>query len=188
MTSADEQLSECREVFCYFDSKGDERIGVAQVGDVLRALGQNPTEAEIQKCCSHWTDPEKKKTMKYLLYQLFYTTFLYTNKKVYLQYTQKKNRNNSWIFPETRITFEDFVPIYQSVNKCRENHTLEEFVEGLSHFDKELYAVLLQHLLTTLGERLSDEEVDQLLAGHDDSHGNIGRKDQSTSAGKLKEQ
>lgn len=37
--------------------QGDERIGVAQVGDVLRALGQNPTEAEIQKCCSHWTDP-----------------------------------------------------------------------------------------------------------------------------------
>ncbi|KAK6102644.1 myosin, putative [Brugia malayi] len=139
MTSADEQLSECREVFCYFDSKGDERIGVTQVGDVLRALGQNPTEAEIQKCCSHWTDPE------------------------------------------TRITFEDFVPIYQSVNKCRENHTLEEFVEGLSHFDKEGNGLIniaeLRHLLTTLGERLSDEEVDQLLAGHDDSHGNVNISD-----------
>ncbi|VDM26162.1 unnamed protein product [Toxocara canis] len=121
VSSTEEQLSECREVFCYFDSKGDERIGVAQVGDVLRALGQNPTDAEIRKCCAHWTDPD------------------------------------------TRITFEDFVPIYQSVNKSKENHTLEEFVEGLSHFDKEGNGLInvaeLRHLLTTLGERLSDEEV-----------------------------
>uniref|UniRef100_A0A915BIX6 Checkpoint protein n=3 Tax=Ascarididae TaxID=6250 RepID=A0A915BIX6_PARUN len=139
VSSTEEQLSECREVFCYFDSKGDERIGVAQVGDVLRALGQNPTDAEIRKCCAHWTDPD------------------------------------------TRITFEDFVPIYQSVNKSKESHTLEEFVEGLSHFDKEGNGLInvaeLRHLLTTLGERLSDEEVDQLLAGHDDSHGNVNISD-----------
>jgi len=25
--------------------------------DVLRALGQNPTEAEIHKCCENWTNP-----------------------------------------------------------------------------------------------------------------------------------
>jgi Ca2+-binding EF-hand superfamily protein len=71
----DEQLADCREVninmhtqkkikipltiqiFCYFDSKGDEKINVKQIGDVLRALGQNPTEAEILKCSEHWTDP-----------------------------------------------------------------------------------------------------------------------------------
>ncbi|VDO66725.1 unnamed protein product [Heligmosomoides polygyrus] len=35
----------------------------------------------------------------------------------------------------------------------------------------------LRHLLTTLGERLSDEEVDQLLAGHNDSHGNVNIAD-----------
>ncbi|KAK6050568.1 EF hand [Cooperia oncophora] len=58
----------------------------------------------------------------------------------------------------------------------REKHTVEEFVEGLSHFDKEGNGLInvaeLRHLLTTLGERLTDEEVDQLLAGHNDSHGN----------------
>uniref|UniRef100_A0A914S707 EF-hand domain-containing protein n=1 Tax=Parascaris equorum TaxID=6256 RepID=A0A914S707_PAREQ len=106
VSSTEEQLSECREVFCYFDSKGDERIGVAQVGDVLRALGQNPTDAEIRKCCAHWTDP---------------APFCY----IYMS-----------MVTDTRITFEDFVPIYQSVNKSKESHTLEEFVEGLSHFDK----------------------------------------------------
>ncbi|MFH4982777.1 hypothetical protein AB6A40_009486 [Gnathostoma spinigerum] len=139
VSSIDEQLAECREVFCYFDSKGDERIGVKQVGDVLRALGQNPTNSEIRKCCAHWTDPD------------------------------------------TRISFEDFVPIYQSINKTRETHTLEEFVEGLSHFDKEGNGMInvaeLRHLLTTLGERLTDEEVDQLLAGQDDTNGNVNISD-----------
>lgn len=37
--------------------QGDGRIGVTQVGDVLRALGESPTEAEVQKYCSHWTEP-----------------------------------------------------------------------------------------------------------------------------------
>ena len=31
----------------------------------------------------------------------------------------------------------------------------------------------LRHLLTTLGEKLSDEEAEQLLVGHEDSKGNI---------------
>ena len=38
------------EVFMLFDSKGDGKIAAAQLGDCLRALGQNPTEAEIKKC------------------------------------------------------------------------------------------------------------------------------------------
>ncbi|KAF8359528.1 mlc-5 [Pristionchus pacificus] len=136
---SEEQLQECREVFSYFDAKGDDRIAVAQVGDVLRALGQNPTDADIRKCCSAWPDPD------------------------------------------TRISFEDFVPILQSVGRKREKHTVEDFVEGLSHFDKEGNGMInvaeLRHLLTTLGERLSDEEVDQLLAGHNDSHGNVNIAD-----------
>ncbi|CAI5444139.1 unnamed protein product [Caenorhabditis angaria] len=133
-----DDLADCREVFAYFDSKGDERISVQQVGDVLRALGQNPTEAEIQKCVASF---EK----------------------------------------ESRLSFEDFVPIFQSVGKTREKHSVEEFVEGLSHFDKEGNGMInvaeLRHLLTTLGERLSDEDVDQLLAGHNDSHGNVNIAD-----------
>ena len=54
---SDDQLSDAREVFNYFDTKGDDRVSVRQVGDVLRALGQNPTESEVKKCCAHWNDP-----------------------------------------------------------------------------------------------------------------------------------
>lgn len=54
---SEEQLSEAREVFTYFDTKGDERIYINQTADVLRALGQNPTQTEIKKCCDRWSDP-----------------------------------------------------------------------------------------------------------------------------------
>ena len=138
VSGTEDQLADCREVFCYFDSKGDEKIGVQQIGDVLRALGQNPTEADINRFLGNYDK-------------------------------------------DARLSFEDFVPIFQQVAKNREKHTVEEFVEGLSHFDKEGNGMInvaeLRHLLTTLGERLSDEEVDQLLAGHNDSHGNVNIAD-----------
>lgn len=33
-----------------FDNKGDGKIYAHQLGEVLRAMGQNPTEAEVKKC------------------------------------------------------------------------------------------------------------------------------------------
>ena len=45
------RVSEFQEAFQIFDNKGDGQIHVAQIGDVLRALGQNPTEAEVKKLC-----------------------------------------------------------------------------------------------------------------------------------------
>jgi myosin light chain 6 len=114
-------------VFAYFDTRGDEKIAVSQVGEVLRALGQNPTEAEIHKCCEHWRDSGE------------------------LGGRTDTNRAST----ETRITFEEFLPIYQSINKTRTTHSVDEFIEGLSHFDKDgngtINVAELRHLLTTLG-------------------------------------
>jgi len=101
-------------------------------------MGQNPTEAEVKKCCH-----------------------------------QHK--------PEERISFEVFLPILQTVCKSRTSDTAEDFIEGLRHFDKDgngyISSAELRHLLTTLGEKLTDEEVEQLLTGHEDSQGNINYED-----------
>jgi myosin light chain 6 len=47
----------------------------------------------------------------------------------------------------------------------------------LRHFDKDASGFIssaeLRHLLTTLGEKLSDEEVEQLLINQEDSQGNV---------------
>ena len=38
------QISEYKDAFSLFDKRGDNCIDTVQLGDVLRALGQNPTE------------------------------------------------------------------------------------------------------------------------------------------------
>lgn len=44
-------LIEFREAFVLFDRtpKGEMKISYAQCGDVMRALGQNPTNAEVMR-------------------------------------------------------------------------------------------------------------------------------------------
>lgn len=130
----EDQIAEFQEAFQIFDNKGDGKIHVSQVGDVLRALGQNPTESDVKKVC-------------------------------------QQHR------PDERINFEVFLPILQTISKSRPADTAEDFIEGLRHFDKDgngyISSAELRHLLTTLGEKLSDEEVEQLLTGHEDSQGNV---------------
>jgi len=43
-----EQISEFREAFNIFDKDGDGRITAKELGTVMRSLGQNPSEAELQ--------------------------------------------------------------------------------------------------------------------------------------------
>nr|CAD7444004.1 unnamed protein product [Timema bartmani] len=131
---SEDQLAEFQEAFQLFDSRGDGKIHVTQIGDVLRALGQNPTESDVKK-------------------------FTHQHK------------------PDERISFEVFLPIYQAISKGRTSDTADDFIEGLRHFDKDgngfISSAELRHLLSTLGEKLTDEEVEQLLAGQEDSQGNI---------------
>lgn len=130
----EDQISEYQETFSLFDNRGDGKIFAIQLGEVLRAMGQNPTEAEVKKC----------------------------------GYNQD---------PDYRVSFEQFLPILQTVSKNRDTSTFEDFVEGFKVFDKEQNGTMssaeLRHLMTSLGERLSDEEVSELIAGQEDSRGNI---------------
>ncbi|GMF00704.1 unnamed protein product [[Candida] boidinii] len=41
------QIEEFREAFSIFDKDGDGRISAAELGTVMRALGQNPTQQEL---------------------------------------------------------------------------------------------------------------------------------------------
>lgn len=42
-----------------FDSRGDGKIHVSQIGDALRALGQNPTESDVKKF-THQHKPDER--------------------------------------------------------------------------------------------------------------------------------
>ena len=43
-----EQIAEYKEAFSLFDKDGNGTISTKELGTVLRSLGQNPTEAEVQ--------------------------------------------------------------------------------------------------------------------------------------------
>lgn len=46
----EEQIAEFKEAFSLFDKDGDGTITTKELGTVMRSLGQNPTEAELQVC------------------------------------------------------------------------------------------------------------------------------------------
>jgi len=146
---SEDQIEDFKEVFQLFDTKGDGLIQVAQVGEVLRALGTNPTEGEVKKLItSTCTKISQPMTV----------------------HCQEKG-------PDARVTFETFLPMLQDVSSKPIRDTVDDFVEGLKHFDKEgnglISAVELRHLLTGLGEKMSEEEVELLIHGKEDSQGNI---------------
>lgn len=74
-----------------------------------------------------------------------------------------------------------FLPILQTISKSKSTDTAEDFIEGLRHFDKDgsgyISSAELRQLLTTLGEKLTDDEVEQLLTGQEDNHGNVHYED-----------
>ncbi|KAF8567384.1 hypothetical protein P879_08552 [Paragonimus westermani] len=128
----EKDLQEARDTFALFDTVGDEKIDAKDIGEVVRALGLNPTESDVRKF-SNQTDANE------------------------------------------RITFEMFLPIYQALSKEQKDINPEEFIEGFRVFDKDsngfISAAELRHLLTALGERLREDEVDQLLAGMENGQG-----------------
>ncbi|CAF0902918.1 unnamed protein product [Adineta steineri] len=135
----DANLTEIRDVFSLYDDRGDNHIPKHYLGEALRALGLNPTEAEIR--------------------------FLLTD----LQRIE-------------RLSMQQFQIIFERLNQRKDNVVpAEEFIDGLRVFDKDgnglIPATELRHLLTTLGERLTDDEVEQLISEFEDKKGMIMYED-----------
>ena len=50
----EEQIAEFKEAFSLFDKDGDGTITTKELGTVMKSLGQNPTEAELQDMIRHF--------------------------------------------------------------------------------------------------------------------------------------
>uniref|UniRef100_A0A493TRU2 Myosin light chain 1 n=1 Tax=Anas platyrhynchos platyrhynchos TaxID=8840 RepID=A0A493TRU2_ANAPP len=62
MSFTPDQINDFKEAFLLFDRTGDAKITLSQVGDIVRALGQNPTNAEINKILGNPSKEGEKMT------------------------------------------------------------------------------------------------------------------------------
>lgn len=107
-----------------FDKDGDGNITTKELGTVMRSLGQNPTEAELQDMVNE-VDADGNGT----------------------------------------IDFPEFLTMM--ARKMKDTDSEEEIREAFKVFDKDgngqISAAELRHVMTNLGEKLSDEEVDEMI-------------------------
>ncbi|KAG7192156.1 uncharacterized protein KQ657_002521 [Scheffersomyces spartinae] len=114
-----------KDAFALFDKKGTGKIPVEHLGDLLRAVGQNPTLAEI----SDLQDSIKGSEFDFDTYQ------------------EIINRPGG------------FKPLGLP----------DDYIKGFQVFDKDHTGYIgvgeLRYILTSIGEKLTDSEVDELLKG-----------------------
>ena len=114
----EEQIAEFKEAFSLFDKDGDGTITTKELGTVMRSLGQNPTEAELQDMINE-VDADGNGT----------------------------------------IDFPEFLSLM--ARKMKDTDTEEELIEAFKVFDRDgngfISAAELRHVMTNLGEKLTDE-------------------------------
>lgn len=135
-TLNDREMDDLRDNFGLYDSVGDGKVESTNIGQVLRSVGLNPTQAEVDKVLNE-IDPKGNK----------------------------------------RISFEEFVPVMMSFRSRKHKYGQEVFIDSLRVFDTDNSGTIssgeLRHVLTGLGEKLRDEDVDQLIQGFEDNQGQI---------------
>ena len=91
----EEQIAEFKEAFSLFDKDGDGTITTKELGTVMRSLGQNPTEAELQDMINEVTWQMKKSLYVFMWGALLSWKWLQTMESDMVNY-QKRYLAISW--------------------------------------------------------------------------------------------
>ncbi|XP_069114951.1 calmodulin-like [Argopecten irradians] len=120
----DDQIAEFKEAFSLFDKKGDGTITTKELGTVMRSLGQNPTDAELEDMVNE----------------------------------VDADGNGAIDFPEF---------LTMLARKMKDGDNEDELRETFKVFDRDgsgfIGVVELRRVMSDLGEKLTDEEVDEMI-------------------------
>ncbi|KAG0680947.1 hypothetical protein C6P40_003700 [Pichia californica] len=112
-----------QDAFALFDKSASGKVSTNNLGDLLRAIGQNPSLKEISN----------------------------------LQDSINSNE----------INYENFKKIVNREGGFKQLGKPEDYIKAFQIFDKNLTGFIgigeLKYILTTIGEKLSNDEVDELL-------------------------
>ncbi|OCK82040.1 EF-hand [Lepidopterella palustris CBS 459.81] len=126
-----------REAFQLYDKRGSGRVNINDLGDLLRACGQNPTLAEI-------ADLERS-------------------------------------IGSADFDFEAFSRVLNRPGGFREPGDIDEYIRGFQVFDKDNSGFVgvgqIKYILTNLGEKMDDNEVNELLKSVDISGGEVNYRE-----------
>jgi calmodulin len=139
-------------------------ITTKELGTVMRSLGQNPTEAELMdmiqevSCSKMDLSTRGAALMDHFLIGPFF---------LFIQIDADGSGT---------IDFPEFLTMM--ARKMKDTDSEEEILEAFKVFDKDgngfISAAELRHIMTNLGEKLTDEEVDEMIREADiDGDGQI---------------
>lgn len=133
-----EQIEEWKDYWELFDMEGKGKIKWGQIGSAIRSFGWAPTNAQWQTLLTPGEDDLGHQKMP-----------------------TKQELDNK------EVSFDEFLPIIAAVSEMPSTGTIEDFMEGMKVFDKEsngyVLAVEIQHVLGSLGEALSQEEIEAIF-------------------------
>jgi calmodulin len=120
----EDKIAEFKEAFEIFDKDRDGFITIKELGEIMKNLGQSPTDAELQDMI-----------------------------------------NEVDIDGNGNIDFKEFLGLM--ARKMRDTDTEEELIEAFKVFDRDSNGLIsaqeLKHVMTSLGEKITDEEVDEMI-------------------------
>ncbi|MEN2496167.1 MAG: hypothetical protein MHMPM18_000722 [Marteilia pararefringens] len=149
-----EKMTELREAFCLFDKEGDGKIKVDEMGTVLRACGFCPSESLVNSFIKSNVGGESKTEQSE-------TTESDSN----ALFVDKSGSGKHTKLNHQQLDFEEFLNVCKRMPKPVDEE--EELINAFRVFDKrgtgKLFIEDFRQIMTTMGERLSDQEFEELM-------------------------